>query len=95
VTKGVAAGVPEMTETLSKVAVARLLVDALDTANPMYTFAAMEIVCVVPTCVQYTPSVDTYPVNVFPLRASFPQYGYAEETKVVAWVELLAPVVAR
>ena len=62
-------------ETLSKLAVANeelLLLLAL-TAKPIYTFCAMLIVSVVPTCTQFDPSAEAYPVKVFPLRTSFTQ----------------------
>jgi len=48
----------EEVETLSNVAVARAVVVWLETANPMYTFWAMVMVCVVPVCVQLIPSAD-------------------------------------
>jgi hypothetical protein len=46
----------ELTETLSKVAVARAELLPLFTANPTYTFGVMLIVWLVPSCVQFTPS---------------------------------------
>ena len=47
----------ELIETPSKTAVASgALAVVLATNMPMYTFCAMEIVCVVPYCVQFTPS---------------------------------------
>ena len=45
-----------LTETLSKVAVARAEALPLFTASPTYTFGAMVIVWLVPRCVQVTPS---------------------------------------
>jgi hypothetical protein len=42
--------------TLLKVAVARLEVLPLLTASPMYTFCAMGMVWLVPSCTQFTPS---------------------------------------
>jgi hypothetical protein len=48
----------ELTETLSKVAVARDEVLPLVTASPTYTFVAMLIVWLDPNCVQFTPSAD-------------------------------------
>jgi hypothetical protein len=65
----------ELTDTLSKVAVVSEVVLLLVTASPTYAFAAMLIVTGEPICVQYTPSADRYPVNVFPLRTTFTQYG--------------------
>ena len=47
-----------LTETLSKVAVARAVVLPLVTASPTYTLCPMMIVWLVPTCVQLTPSAD-------------------------------------
>lgn len=54
---GVVEGV--VSDTLSKVAVARLVVFPLFTPSPISTFGAMVMVCVVPTCAQVTPSADT------------------------------------
>ncbi len=48
----------EFTETLSNVAVAKAVVLPLFTARPTYTFWAMVIVWLVPTCTQFTPSED-------------------------------------
>ena len=48
----------ELTETLSKVAVARAVVLPLVTANPTYTVCPMLIVWLVPNCTQFTPSDD-------------------------------------
>jgi hypothetical protein len=53
---GAATGV--VSETLSKVAVARPEVVPLFTARPTYTFGAMVIVWLVPRCVQFTPSAE-------------------------------------
>jgi hypothetical protein len=47
-----------LSETLSKVAVARAELLPLFTANPTYTVCAMLIVWLVPNCVQVTPSND-------------------------------------
>jgi hypothetical protein len=47
-----------LSDTLSKVAVARAEVLPLFTANPTYTFCAMLIVWLVPSWVQFTPSND-------------------------------------
>jgi hypothetical protein len=43
-------------ETLSKVAVVSAPSLSELTANPMYTFVAMLIVCADPICTQFTPS---------------------------------------
>ena len=48
----------EEIETLSKVAVARTEVLLALSAKPMYTFCAMLMVWVVPTCAQFTPSLE-------------------------------------
>ena len=45
-----------LSDTLSKVAVARAEVLPLFTANPTYTFCTMLIVWLLPSCVQFTPS---------------------------------------
>jgi len=47
-----------LTDTLSKVALAREVVLPLLTASPIYTFCPMVTVCAAPTCVQFTPSGD-------------------------------------
>jgi hypothetical protein len=60
-------------ETLSKVAVASIELLSLLTASPMYTFCAMGIVCVGPTCVQFTPSGEPKPLKLLPLRTTFTQ----------------------
>jgi hypothetical protein len=60
-------------DTLSNVAVARTELLLALTAKPMYTFWAMPMVAVVPTCTQFDPSAEAYPVKVFPLRTSFTQ----------------------
>src|SRR5208282_4816872 len=49
----------EFTDTLSNVAVASAELFPLVTASPMYTFAAMLIVWLVPICTQFTPSEET------------------------------------
>ena len=59
--------------TLSNVAVASTELLLALTAKPMYTSWAMLMVCVVPTCIQFTPSVETYPLKVLPLRTNFTQ----------------------
>jgi len=70
------AGVPAaLTETLSNVAVASAPLLLLLTAKPIYTPLAMLIVWLVPSCTQFTPSAETYPLNTFPLRTTFTQYG--------------------
>jgi hypothetical protein len=43
---------------LSNAAVVKAVVLPLVTAKPTYTFCAMLIVWLVPTCVQFTPSKD-------------------------------------
>jgi len=63
----------ELTDTLSKVAVASDPVFRLLTYKPTYTLCAMLIVSVAPTCVQVTPLNETYPLNVLPLRTSITQ----------------------
>ena len=45
-----------LTDTWSKVAVARLELLPLFTTNPTYTFCAMLIVWLAPNCTQFTPS---------------------------------------
>jgi hypothetical protein len=65
----------ELTETLSKVAVANEAVLRLLTAKPTYTFCAMFTVWLDPNWTQFTPSAEPYRVNTFPLLASFIQYG--------------------
>jgi hypothetical protein len=67
--------VEEVTETPSNVALTILLFAPLLvlTARPMYTFVAMLIVWVVPTCVQVNPSSELYALNVLPLRTTFTQ----------------------
>jgi hypothetical protein len=82
----------ELTDTLSKVAVARPVVVLLATANPMSTFWAIVIVCVLPTCTQFTPSDDMYPLKLFPLLTTFIQYG--KLPLPVDWL-VLPPVVLR
>jgi hypothetical protein len=47
-----------LSDTLSKVAVAGAELPPLFTANPTYTFCAMLIVWLVPSCTQFTPSDD-------------------------------------
>ena len=48
----------ELTETLSKVAVARAEALPLVTAKPTKTLGAMLIVALVPNCTQFTPSKE-------------------------------------
>ena len=84
---------PELTETLSKLAVTKLVVEPLDTARPMKTFWAMVIVWLVLICVQSTPFDEVYPLKVLPLRTSFIQVGIvAEDPKKYP---VLAPVLKR
>ena len=63
----------ELTDTLSKVAVAKLAMLSLLTANPMYAFVAIVIVWVFPTWIQFTPSEDAYPLKLFPLLTTIIQ----------------------
>jgi hypothetical protein len=67
----------EVSDTLSKVAVAEEAVVRLATASPTYTFGTMLTVWLAPNCAQFTPSVDPYIVNTFPLLVSFSQLGSA------------------
>jgi hypothetical protein len=67
----------ELTDTLSNVAVAKEAVVRLLTASPMYTLAAMLTVWLVPNGTQFTPSVEPYMVNTFPLLTNFIQFGGA------------------
>ena len=62
-------------DTLSKVAVAEDDVVRLATASPTYTFGPMLTVWLAPNGTQFTPSVDPYMLNTFPLLASFTQFG--------------------
>ena len=62
-------------ETLSKLAVANEELLRLLSTNPTYTFGAMLTVWLVPSCTQFTPSVDPYRLNTFALLTSFSQYG--------------------
>jgi len=64
-----------VSDTLSKVAVAREAVLRLLTASPTYTFGAMLTVWLVPSATQFTPSADPYMLNTFPLLTSFIQFG--------------------
>ena len=84
VTKGV---VPTVIDTLSNVAVARVVFWVLLTIRPMYAFWPMLTVMLDPACIQLTPSVEPYALKVLPLRTSFIQYGrvgpytsYSEES---------------
>jgi hypothetical protein len=67
----------ESMETLSKVAVATTELLLALTAKPMYTFCAMVMVTAVPTCTQFVPSAEMYPLKLLPLRTNFTQYGSA------------------
>ncbi len=62
-----------VTDTLSKVAVAKAEVVRLLTASPTYTFGAMLTVWLAPNCSQFAPSAELYMVNTFPLLASLIQ----------------------
>jgi hypothetical protein len=53
-----AGGEDVLSDTLSKVAVAGAELLPLFAANPTYTFCAMLIVWLVPSCTQFTPSDD-------------------------------------
>src|SRR6266481_9732666 len=91
VTNGV---VPTLRVTLSNVAVVRVELLSLLTTKPTYTFCAMVIVWLVPTCTQFTPSVDVYPLKRFPLRTSFNHFGAPGH--VPSYVpEVLPPVLVR
>jgi hypothetical protein len=65
----------ELTDTPSNVAVAKEDVVRLLTASPTYTLCAMLTVWLDPSCAQFTPSVDPYMLNTFPLLASLIQFG--------------------
>ena len=58
---------------MSNVAVARDAVVRLLTAKPTYTLDAMLTVWLAPNCTQFTPSLDPYMLNTFPLLMSFSQ----------------------
>ena len=82
-----------VTDTLSNVAVASAEVSPLHTARPTYTLCPIVTVRLLPSCVQFTPSLDTYPVTELPLRVTLIQYGSA-----ALWPEgsfVVPPVVAR
>ena len=64
-----------LTDTLSKLAVAREEVLRLLTASPTYTFGTVLTVWLVPNCTQFTPSALPYTLNTFPLLTSFIQFG--------------------
>jgi len=61
------------TDTLSNVPVYEVPVLPLLIASPMYTFWAMLIVALAPTCNQFMPSDDMYPLKMLPLRTTFTQ----------------------
>jgi hypothetical protein len=65
----------EFTDTLSNVAVAKEDVMRLLTAKPTYTLEAMLTVWFAPSGTQFTPSVEPYMLNTFPLLPSLIQYG--------------------
>jgi hypothetical protein len=73
--------------------VAKEVVVRLLTANPTYTLCAMLTVWLAPNCTQFTPSVDPYMLNAFPLLTSLIQYGSV--TPPEDWYVLLAPVLVR
>jgi len=82
-----------VSDTLSNVAVAKEAVVRLLTASPIYTFCAMLTVWLVPNATQFTPFVDPYMLNTFPLLTSFIQFGGVPLP--TDWYELLAPVLVR
>jgi hypothetical protein len=82
-----------LTETLSKVAVARAAALPLFTAKPTYTLCPIVIVWLVPTCTQFTPSVDAKLLKVFPLLLTFTQYGSVALTPPGS--DVLPPAVVR
>lgn len=86
----------EETETLSIVAVTRVQLQesALDTAKPMYTFVAMLMACVSPTCVHAIPSAEIKEVNTLPARVTFIQYGKGV-TELELVKDVLPPVADR
>jgi len=86
-------GPGEVTDTLSKVAVAKEAVVRLLTANPMYTLGPMLTVWLVPNATQFTPSALPYMLNTFPLLTSFIQFGGVPLP--TDWYELLPPVLVR
>src|SRR5216684_2538855 len=75
VMSGFSGGVPAVIVTLSNAPVPIMVVELPASAKPMYTAWAMVIVTLVPSCVQYNPSVEAYAANVFPLRVTFSQVG--------------------
>jgi len=62
-----------LTDTLSNVPVYEVPVLSLLMASPMYTFWAILIVALGPTCNQFMPSDDMYPLKMLPLRTTFTQ----------------------
>ena len=88
-----AGGAGIVTDTPSKVAVAREDVVRLLTASPMYTVVAMLTVWLAPNCVQVTPSADPYRLKTFPLRTSFTRLGSVTLPK--DWYVGFAPVLVR
>jgi hypothetical protein len=80
-------------DTLSNVAVANAALSWLATANPMYTFWAILMVCGDPSSDQLTPSIEPFSENVLPLRITSTQYGV--EALPSDWYAVLAPVVKR
>ncbi len=60
-------------EPLSNEAVAKEAVVRLLTASPTYTLGAMVTVWLVPNGVQFTPFVEPYMPNTFPLLTSLIQ----------------------
>ncbi len=86
---GVAA---ELTDTLSKLAVLKVVVESLASARPIYTFCAIVIVPVA-TWLHVIPSAEVYPLKVFPLLVTFSQHG--KRTLREFGVVVLAPVLGR
>src|SRR5260370_1358187 len=60
---------------LERVGGAKVEVVGLLTDSTMYTFCDMLSVWLAPNCSQFTPSLDPYILNTFPLLTSLSQYG--------------------
>jgi hypothetical protein len=82
-----------LSDTLSKVAVASAELLPLFTANPTYTFCPMLIVWLLPSAVQFTPSVEVALLKLLPLLLTFTQYGRLTPTLLTEVV--LPPVLTR
>jgi hypothetical protein len=63
----------ELMDILSKFAVAKLVVEPLETASPMYVLCAIVMVWLVLVWTQSVPLADEYPLNVLPLLTNFIQ----------------------